>query len=443
MAEVTPFRGIRYNPDKITDMSKVATPPYDVISKKEQAAFYARHPHNIIRLILNMPTEADCPGNNCHYRAAACYTSWLREGVLMQDDVPSLYLTSLDFSLGDEKIRRYGLIAAVRLEPFEKGIVLPHERTFSKIKSERLALMKRCHTNFSPIFSVYADSENLLEHLRKAARKRTPETDFNDADGFRHRMWRITDPLVVDHVTTAMADKQIYIADGHHRYETALVYRDWAAENTPGFSSEHPANYIMMCLSSMEDPGLVILPAHRMLRRIDATMRKRLLAEAPRYFQMASMPAKGNPEALQRALEAGKPRHALAFFMKGDPDFHVLTLKAGVMEREFGDEMPAPLRDLDVSVLTQLILVRIFGFEQTDLDDNTRIDYSSRMADAVQGVADGEYDIAFLINPTRMEQVKDIAENGLTMPRKSTFFYPKVITGQVIKSLAPHPPNMA
>ncbi len=442
MAEVSPFRGIRYNPEKIQDMSKVVTPPYDVISAKEQAAFYARHPHNVIRLILNMPTKADCDGDGCHTRAADLYESWLRDGVLIQDDIPSLYLTRLDFPMGDEMVRRFGLIAAVRLEPFDKGIVLPHERTFSKIKSERLALMKRCHTNFSPIFSVYSDSEHLLGFLQNAVASRTPEMDFTDADGFRHQMWRITDPMVVKHVAGAMAQKRIFIADGHHRYETALVYRDWVAQNTPDFSDDHPANSVMMCLSSMEDPGLVILPAHRMLRRIDATVRERLLMEAPRYFEMTSMPAEENLERLQQALEAGERRHTLAVFMKGDPDVHVLTLRPGVMERELGGEMPAPLLNLDVTVLTQLILVRIFGFEQADLDDNTRIHYSSRMADAIAGVAGGDSDITFLINPTRMEQVREIAENGLIMPRKSTFFYPKVITGQVIKSLAPLPSNM-
>lgn len=437
MAEVSPFRGIRYNPEKIHDMSKVVAPPYDVISAKEQAAFYARHPQNVIRLILNMPTENDCDGDDCHTRAAGCYASWLRDGVLIQDDIPSLYLTSLDFPMGDDTVRRFGLIAAVRLAPFEKGIVLPHERTFSKIKSERLALMKRCHTNFSPIFSVYADSEDLLGFLRKAALEKAPEMDFTDIDGFRHRMWRIADPSVVGHVANAMAQKRIYIADGHHRYETALVYRDWVAENTPDFSDDHPANSVMMCLSSMEDPGLVILPAHRMLRRIDAAMRERLLREAPRYFEMTSMPAEGNLDRLQDALEKGERRHTLAFFMKDDPDFHVLTLKPGVMERELGNELPAALLDLDVTVLTQLILINIFGFGQEDLDDNTRIHYSSRMAAAVEGVAVGGSDIAFLINPTRMSQVREIAESGLIMPRKSTFFYPKVITGQVIKSLAP------
>lgn len=443
MAEVTPFRGIRYNPEKIEDMSKVVTPPYDVISTREQAAFHASHPHNIIRLILNMPTSADCTGNDCHTRAAACYESWLQEGILKQDDTPSLYLTSLEFPLDGETVRRFGLIAAVRLEPFEKGIILPHERTFSKIKSERLALMKRCHTNFSPIFSVYGDSEDLLGFLRDVALGKAPEMTFTDTDGFRHQLWRITDPPVVEQVTRAMADKRIYIADGHHRYETALVYRDWVAETTPGFRDDHPANRIMMCLSSMEDPGLVILPAHRMIRRIDAKMRDRLLREAPRYFRVTTIPADDDLDPVQSALAAGEQDHTLAIFLKGDPTFYLLTLKPGVMERELGEEMAAPLLDLDVVILTRLILVRIFGFDQADLDDNTRIDYTSRMAAAVEGVAGGDCDVAFLMNPTRMEQVREIAESGLIMPRKSTFFYPKVITGQVIKSLMPHPPNMA
>ncbi|HPA15224.1 MAG TPA: DUF1015 domain-containing protein [Desulfobacterales bacterium] len=442
MAKVIPFRGILYNPDKIGDLSDVVAPPYDVISKQDQQNFYDRHPNNIIRLILGKTTEFDTVENNVHTRAAAFYKKWLSDKILLKDKSPAFYLTSVDFSLENKAVSRYGLIARVGLEPFDTGVVLPHEKTFSQIKSERLELMKTCHANFSPIFSLYSDRNNILGTLKEAALKNPPDIDLLDHQDRRHRLWRITDPSVHRYVTDAMGNRTLFIADGHHRYETALNYKERVSRDNPGFSDDHPANYIMMCLCSMEDPGLVILPAHRMLTNIQESVLSKFIRKAEKYFDIRSIPFEKNGREKSQAefisdLRSGGKKNTIGAFLKGCSKFFLLTLKPNLMEQRFGDEIPESLRKLDVTVLTRLILVEILGFDNSRLDNEKQIAYSSTEKEAIEAVASGRCDITFILNPTKIEQVRDIAKTGLTMPRKSTYFYPKVITGQVLNDLNP------
>ncbi len=441
MADVFPFPGILYNREVIDDPSRVTTPPYDVISEAEQDIFYERHPNNMIRLILQKRLSGEDTDGPRHRRAAESFKEWMASHVLIQDQTPAFYLTGVEFPTGDQKVRRFGLIASVRLEPFSRGIILPHERTFSRVKSERLALMKQCHTNFSPIFSLYSDTEDILEKLKTAALDLKPDMDFTDTAGHRQTLWRITDPDVHEEIQKKMAGKPIFIADGHHRYETALSYRDWLAQKTPGFTEDHPANFIMMYLSSMQDPGLLVLPAHRMIKTALPERRAKMLADARDFFDIESVPLNGaGPKAAGPCMEKieGRSReHAIGLFMKDQPEYYTLTLKPGVMGKLFGGEIEPELRDLDVTVLTRLLLVRLLGLGEEDLDNERLLTYSSRAEEAVGKTLSGECDMTFLLNPTRIEQVRKVAENRLIMPRKSTYFYPKVITGQVIKSLLP------
>ncbi|MCX5881184.1 MAG: DUF1015 domain-containing protein, partial [Deltaproteobacteria bacterium] len=292
MAKIVPFRGIVYNPERVENLANVATPPYDVITPQEQLAFYERHPWNIIRLILGKTSEKDTPQDNRHTRSAGFFNAWLSEGILVQDPSPAFYLTSIDFSVQSRKITRWGVISLVALEPFEKGVVLPHEKTFSRVKSERLELMKSCHANYSPVFSLYSDAEQMvLNTLRQSCSEMAPDMkpdmNFVDTYGHRHQLWRVTDVAVHQRISDFMNDKSIFIADGHHRYETALNYRQWIADRTPGFSPEHPANFIMMYLCGMEDPGLVILPAHRMVKAVSPEKMDRLITAAEDCFDIS------------------------------------------------------------------------------------------------------------------------------------------------------------
>ncbi len=442
MADVRPFKGVLYNKERIKDLSDVVTPPYDVISPKEQAAFHARHPRNIIRLILGKKRPEDAPASSSHTRAAAHLNQWMAEGALIRDPAPALYFTSVDFVWRNQSIRRWGVIALVRLEPFENGVVLPHEKTFSKVRSEQLELMKACHANFGPIFSLFSDREGIIPRLTDHVDGRPPESAFTDDKGHVQKLWRIADPDVHAAVNSAMRDKIIFIADGHHRYETALNYKAWLRENNPDMTEEHPANYVMMYLSSMEDPGLTILPAHRILKDVPADRLDALVNRSEDVFETKAMPFNGaDPRRVRdefiRELKANARRNAFGLYVKGRPEYRLFFLKPGVMERRFGDDITPSLRDLDVTVLTRLIFMDILGFDQARLDNETLITYASLAEDAIDIVNDSDFDVTFLLNPTRIAQVRRVAEQALIMPRKSTYFYPKVLTGQVIYSLRP------
>jgi uncharacterized protein (DUF1015 family) len=436
MAEISPFRGICYNRDKIDDLADVLTPPYDVISPIEQEQFYNRHPKNVVRLDFGKTTEIDTPTNNRYTRAADFFEQWRAEGTLLRDESPSLYFTTVDFSVDGAPLTRYGLIARVGIEPFEKKIILPHERTFSKVKSERLELMKSSRANFSPIFGLYTDTGSILQMIKQAIKNETARSDFIDDKGHRHRMWQISDPAVCRHFTDAFQDKQLFIADGHHRYETALNYRNWLSETLPGFNGNHPANGIMMYLCSMNDPGLTILPAHRILHGVDEALCVSFINKATDYFQVTSFPFDASGQtALLSELHDNSPKTKIGVFIKNHPDAYLLSLKSDVMDRLFGSEIPPALRDLDVTVLTRLVFMKLLDFDEMRLDNEKSIAYSSIETEAIDAVSAGGGELAFILNPTSIDQVRTVAEQGLIMPRKSTYFYPKVITGQVLNSL--------
>jgi len=440
MAEVIPFNGILYNPRRISNLADVATPPYDVISKDEQLNFHLKHPQNIIRLILGNETENDDEKNNRYTRAAGFFNEWISEDILIRDVTPAFYITSVGFTVDGISTNRFGLIALVRLEPFEKGVILPHEKTYSKVKSERLLLMKACHANFSPVFSIYPGKLDALNALEKDIYSRSADSDLTDDKGHRHRLWKITDQDITKSISASFKNRTLYIADGHHRYETALNYRTWESENNPRFSSDHPSNYIMMYLCSMEDPGLIILPAHRLLTCVTASNLSDFILKASEYFDIITIePDKNDPERAQSlfisSLRSEGATNKIGVLLKNSNNFYVLSLKAGIMQKKYENEFPESLMNLDVTVLTKLILMDILGIDQTGFDNEKLITYSSSDKEAIGYISSGRYDIAFILNPTKIEQVRRIAGEGLIMPRKSTYFYPKVITGQVLNKL--------
>jgi len=437
MAEILPFRGLLYNPDKIKDIAELVTPPYDVISDHEQSMYYARHLHNVIRLDKSKASGEDCP----HQQAAADFKSWIENDILIRDKTPCLYLTSVEFEMEGKPVLRYGLIARVRLEPFSRKVILPHEKTYSKVKNERLELMKACHANLSPIFSVFPDKSNIFPTVIKAVSNVPPVFEFTDDAGHRHKLWRIMDTKIQKKVSGDLKETRLFIADGHHRYETALNYREWLSQQQQGLPLDHPSNFIMMYLCSVADHELIILPAHRLLLDIPESVRNEFLHKADAYFDIERFPFNSqNPETMMATLRkhmAPSPdQHRIGVFIKGHPDFMVLALKPGIMDQFFEKTIEGPLRDLDVTVLTRLILIHLLGFTDEILDSEKKISFTSKLKDAVLSVADGPYDMAFILNPTTNEQVMKIAEQGLIMPRKSTYFYPKAVTGMVMNLLA-------
>lgn len=440
MADVKPFKGILYNSEHVDDLAKVVAPPYDVISSDYQNDLHRRHPHNVIRLILGKAEPQDSGPHDIHQRSAGYFRQWLRDGVLKQDDTEAFYFTSIEFEVDGRWVTRYGIIGLVKLEPFEKGIVLPHERTFSKVKTERLSLIRQSSANFCSIFGLYSDTKGMLERMKAGVGSRTADMDIIDDMGTHHKLWRLTDAQSLNEITAALGPQTIYIADGHHRYETALNYCQWLKENDTAFDDRHPANYVMMSLSSLEDPGMVIFPAHRLLKDVSADTRESLLAKLNDFFTIQSIPLnQGVDKALAEAdatLAANKDRNAFILCMSQNGAIHVLILKEGVMQTKYGSEIPEPLMDLDVTVLTRLVMIDLLGFDRSRLDDAEKISYRTKLRDAYLAVMEGKADIAFILNPTRIEQVQRVAEHGLIMPRKSTYFYPKIISGQVMNTLS-------
>ena len=440
MAEVLPFQGLRYNSDKIKNISDVVTPPYDVISDKDRDAFYRRHPNSIIRLDKGRPATTDTGADNIYTRAAAYLADWRKNRVLVQDPEPGFYLTSLKFDVDGRAMDRYGLVGRVKIEPFDKGTVLPHETTFSKVKTERLSLIKACHANFSPIFSIFSDETGIMGWLKAYAASMPPEYDFTDDAGHRHQLWRILEPDMLRKISGVFKGKPLFIADGHHRYETALNYKKWLMETGTGVSDDHPASYAMMYLCAMQDPGLVILPTHRLVTSVAENSRKAFMEAAARFFDMEAFPFDpadiiNTQRQFRQAMTAAPGEHKIGVFMKDQLKFMVLRLRPGMMDQIFGNEIDALLKELDVTVLTRLILGKLLGFTDAMLDDETVISFTSKDVKAIAAITTGAHDMAFMLNPTTSRQVQAIAEKGLIMPRKSTYYFPKAISGLVMRSL--------
>jgi uncharacterized protein (DUF1015 family) len=441
MARILPFRGILYNPEKVPDLKAVVTPPHDIISPEEQEEFYAAHPQNMIRLILGKMFPEDTDDDNRYTRAAGAFRNWLDEDILRRDEEPAFYVTEMDYTIDEQVRTRIGFVALVELHEFEEGIILPHEKTFSKTTTDRLNLIEACKTNFSPIFSLFADPPNeTSELLRTTIQPLAPGQDFEDVQGFRHRLWRITDPEVQKEIAQRLADRAIYIADGHHRYGTALTYRNRIKAQNPALDSDDQCNFVMMYLTSMHDPGLHVRPVHRVIRQIDEGLVKDFLDKARIHFDVKTFDLdaldrrKIENTSLGQAL-TGTNSIVIGAALRDDKSFHLLQAKEGVTDRVLSQDMPEPVRKLDVTVVTKLVVEGVLGLNGVALDDERTIQYVSTVAEALHAVHEEKCPIALIINPTRVDQLQEVSDAGLIMPRKSTYFYPKVMTGQVINKI--------
>jgi uncharacterized protein (DUF1015 family) len=445
MAVVAPFKGLTYNFHQRQDLFRLVAPPYDVISEEEQLRYYEEDPHNVIRLILGKKRTGDSDWDNVYTRAADHFQRWQSDGTLIRSKEPSLYVTAMTYDPGNgepERVR-WGIIALARIEDPSSGVILPHERTFSAHKDDRLKLFRACNAQFSQIFGLYEDPENAVLNACTEALSNTPQMDFRLEDGTRHQLWILNRRSLFKEVSEAMAHKSIFIADGHHRYETARNYRDMMRARYGQRPANRSYEFVMMYLSSMNDKGLTILPSHRMIRKVPGFETKAFLEKVKQWFDVETFPitAQNTPqtsaELKQRLEEAGKERTAFGWYAQDSEQWHLLSLKPG-MRREMGDDLHPSLKALDVLVLSRLIFQKGLGFSKEDLDDEEIFQYQSNMSKAVSEVASGKYRMVFLLNPTRMAHVTEVAGNGLVMPRKSTYFYPKVLTGLVLNKIDPY-----
>src|SRR2546430_2244757 len=435
MAEILPFRGVLYDPAKVGDVTAVAAPPYDVIGPAEQAALYDRHPCNIVRLELGREHPGDHPPDNRYTRAKRCLDAWLRDGVLRRDGRPAIYLYTVEYRLRSGTVRTMrGFLSLGKLEEFGTGRIFPHENTRAAAKDDRYQLLETCRSNFSPVFSLYADPAGDIIRTLEAEDGGRPRIAVTDSDGGRHRLWTVTDPAALEQVVAAMKPLPLFIADGHHRYESALRYRH-AQRKAHGGSGTLPSDWVLMYFSNLDDPGLTILPTHRVLPGPlpcpIAVIRQRL----GETFTLAAYSFTKETEPGARAkflstLHAAQATdaHVMGLVVRGERRYELLTLNSAGLAR-LG---PSARERLDVSILQHLVFREDLRLTP---EDEERLIYIKDEEDAMAALARGDGEVAFLLNPPKVTEVKDVARVGDRMPHKSTYFYPKLLTGLVIRAM--------
>jgi uncharacterized protein (DUF1015 family) len=436
VAVVKPFRGLRYNLDRVSDLSAVITPPYDVISPAEQLRYHKLNPYNVVRLDFGIDEPKDTPGNNKYTRAADYVKQWLDEGVLVREKSPALYLVQHRFTYNDRVYSRLSLMARVKLEDLTTGCIRPHEKTMSKPREDRMNLLKACNANFSPIMVLFRYKPQGFETMFADVIKR-PAPHAVDKDGVEFAMWTISDKAAIAKVSKLLADKMLYIADGHHRYETALNYSRDRRSASPSDSDEAPYNYVMMTITPAEDPNLLMLPTHRLIKGLKKNTLDSLKGKLAEYFDAEALtPLSDTTASLKQWIAAMQKNRVPCFGLYGlDGDkFCILKAKKGVnikVDSEAGDDA---VSSLDVAILHRLILRRILKIDSPKLEEEC-LEYTRVASEAITRVNKGDHQISFFLNPTPISGMLAVADAKLRMPQKSTYFYPKTPTGLVMNPL--------
>jgi uncharacterized protein (DUF1015 family) len=426
MPKIRSFKGIRYDP-KAVDLNSTLCPPYDVITTQQVDEYYNKSPYNAVRLVLGKQYPKDTKDDNRYTRARDFYKQWLKEGILIKDKKPSLYYHEHTYTLGDKNYTRRGIIASVRLDDDDRKNIRPHEQTLKSPKLDRLRLMSEVRTNFSSVFGIYSDAKKLVENHIKS-KLGSPHMEFASREE-AHKLWIINETAKIEQISKMMANKKILIADGHHRYETAKIYRDRMRAATGKKDGNQNFDYIQMYLINMEE-GIRILPTHRVI--IDS-MGVGLVDLEYRIKELFNMIPYDNRKAFLVALNKGG-RGTIGLYVKGIPRFYLLQLIHGPEAEKYMPVNTHPLlKNLDVSILHDCIIEPIMGIS-TNIE-NKRIMFTSKAEEALDMVAKDQADVAFLLNPPTMEDVMEIADAGLRMPHKSTSFYPNTPTGLVFHSL--------
>jgi uncharacterized protein (DUF1015 family) len=422
LVKIAPARGLYYNPQKVADLSQVATPPYDVIMPEEAERYRERHLYNIIRLIL----PAGEGGMDRYQEAAHYLQKWEKEGVLIRDEKPSLYPYQQIFdSPSGEVKKRNGFISLVKLEPLEEGNIIPHEETIPKTVEDRLNLMEACGANLSQVFTIYSDPAGEIEGQLADIWKSPPRYEFRD-------------PHVIFEIGKGMRNKTLLIADGHHRYKTALIYRDRMRERYPAYTAKSPFEYTMLYLTPIEGEGLLILPTHRLVFLREPFDSDGFYTALKKYFSLHVFTfddtggEKGARKNLFKALDKKSlVRYTFGLYIGGEKRYILLTPSEGVRISELLRGYPEVLQELDVTLVDGFILKELLKVEGDE------VGLSKGRDEALAEVHQGRYGAAFLLNPPSIQQVKRVVEAGEVMPRKTTFFYPKVATGLVIYKIVP------
>lgn len=434
MANIAPFRAWRYDTGKVR-LDDVVTQPYDKISPEMQGRYYAASPNNLVRIILGKAEAGDDQNTNVYSRAARDFQDWRKSGVLHRDSEPSIYAYQQQFKVpGDPtgmRHRRSGFIALGRVQDYSDKIVFRHEQTLSKPKADRLNLLRATRAHFGQIFMLYQSAHDPLGALTP-----NPTIQIRDEYGVDHKVWRISEPRLISQIQHEMADKQLIIADGHHRYETALAYRDEMRKQNPNAGPDAPWEFLMMTFVNMDAPGLVILPTHRVVRDMEGFQLSDLVSRASQYFAVEDVTKRFHPDQPLDLLGDDAPHYVYrtTLLAVGTDRAYLLRAKPGAADAALPDSS-AHERQLDVVQLHKLLLEKALGMSEEDIRAQRFLSYIRDPREAVSSVRSGSAQVAFLTNPVRIEQMRDIAFGGGVMPQKSTDFYPKLLSGLTIYAL--------
>ncbi len=433
MAEIRPFKALRYDPHQVK-LGEVVTQPYDKITPEMQARYYELSPYNLVRIILGEARETDTPAFNVYSRAAEYLHDWRAAGILKQDSVPSIYLYSQNFTIPGTRdvAERSGLIVLGRLQDYSDKVVFRHEQTLSKPRQDRLNLLRATRAHFGQIFMLYNDPDGSIGQLVRPRSEDDPDISVLDQYEVLHRVWQVTDPAIIQAVQDGMRPKKLLIADGHHRYETALAYRD-ECRTKLGISDLNAAHeFVMMTLVPMESPGLVILPTHRIVHGLASFDREQMLEKAGKFFDIDRIDLRTESRSATTLLqEAGQNGTAFVAVTRQGP--YLLRAKSRTVHEALSFLSPAQ-QSLDVVQLHNILLERVLGISEDAIRNQENVKYERDAFEAISWVRQGA-NVAFLINPARIDQVRETAFAGEVLPQKSTDFYPKLLSGFTIYAL--------
>lgn len=413
MIEIKPFRAFLYNNKRFKSFSKLLCPPYDIISNTQQSEYYNLSNYNMIRLVLAKQRESDTEKNNRYTRSAKLFHEWIKSGILVRDKKDSVYVYQQEYGHEGQIRKRRGFISLLRIQD---NMIHPHEHTHLKPKEDRFQLLKHVKANLSPIFALFSDSANYIYKIDQRCSMTKPLISLKDKLGVRNILWRLEDGSMIEKLVRYIKDKDIFIADGHHRFEVACAYRDMLKSTLPDFSEDAPYNYIMSYFTSMNSPDLTIMATHRLVKNIDIGISNNILERLAKYFLVE---AARNRLELSRAMKNYFDTGGV-FGMYFRGRFYILRLKAHLYRND-------PWH-LDVSFFNKFVLNGALGMEVEDKN----IIYSSVMAEAVGFVSRNSAKAAFFLNPTKISQLKGVVLENKKMPPKSTYFYPKLLSGMVI-----------
>jgi uncharacterized protein (DUF1015 family) len=447
MAEIVPFRAVRYSATRGRELGRLLAPPYDMVTLQQRDELLRRDPHNIFHVNLGEDRPGDDAINNKYVRAGEAWRAWLEEGALRRDPRPALYPLEQSYIAPDGRpLKRRGFMAAVRLHEFREGVIVPHEKTLVGPKADRLEVLKAVRANLSPIFGLYRDDAGVTARALDEAALAEPAAETDSDDGVHHRLWRAEEPELIGPLQRMLASQRIFIADGHHRYETALAYRRMLEEQTPGLPSDGGHHYILMFLCPMNDPGLFLFATHRLVSGLEGFTVGGFLEKLSPFFRVETLAEDarrpvGRAWAISKLGEHAGKSTTFLMVTAEDGRARIVTLRDDVDLSDAGLPPNETLAALDVTVLHAVVLQRLLGLSPGSQEKQENVTYARDAGEAVNRVLSGEHQVGFLLNPTPMWQVEAVGEAGETMPQKSTLFYPRLQSGLVMREVNPgeHP----